>query len=202
MQIYGVELIEPGDMVIHHQSRTETPFEYESVMAWMAACKGGVAIDVGAYTGLYAIIAARLGAKVLALEPNPAAIARLRENVAANGVAVECHPAAASDRTGAARFVGRPGLGLTSAGRIVPGTGVPTLRLDDLELDDVRAIKVDTEGHECQVIEGAAETIARFRPLIITEALNAAARDAQQRLLAPMGYQPTEADEWNLIWKA
>lgn len=187
-------------MVIHHSRRTGRPFEHDSVMAWMDACRGGVVIDVGAYTGLYAILAARYGSQVLALEPNPAAYERLLENVAANGVSVDCRQAAASNRTGTARFVCRPGLALTSAGRIAAGTGVPTLRLDELALEDVRAIKIDTEGHEQQVIEGAAATIARCRPLLITEALSPAARAAQQRLLEPMGYQAKPADEWNTIW--
>lgn len=202
MQIYGVELIDQGDMVIHHQRRTERPFESESVAAWVAACSAGLAIDVGAYTGLYAILAARSGARAMALEPNPAAHARLLENVEANGVTVDCRQLAASSRDGTARFVGRPGLALTSAGRIAAGTGVRVVAIDSLALDDVRAIKIDTEGHECQVIEGAAATLARCRPLIITEALNPAARTSQQQLLEPMGYQAQPADEWNLIWTA
>ena len=46
---------------------------------------------------------------------------------------------------------------------------VQTMRLDDLTLPDPTFIKLDVEGHEAQVCQGARETIARVRPFIIFE---------------------------------
>jgi ribosomal protein L11 methylase PrmA len=47
-------------------------------------------LDFGSGTGILAIAVARLGAAVTACENNPIALKLCRENVALNGVAVEC----------------------------------------------------------------------------------------------------------------
>lgn len=200
MNIHGVELLDADDMVIRHQARTGYPFEADSMAAWCEACAQGTAVDVGAYTGLYAIAAAQAGTRSIAFEPNREVYARLLENVAANGVEVECHQAAASNVSGSARFIGRLGVRLTSAGRIEPGAGVATVRIDALCLADVSAIKIDVEGHECAVIEGARDTIVRCSPLIITEALGKRPLGEQVCILEGLGYRPTLADEHNVIW--
>ncbi len=42
-------------------------------------------------------------------------------------------------------------------------------RLDDFDFDDVDLIKIDVEGHEAKVIEGAEKTIRRTTPVLIVE---------------------------------
>lgn len=49
-----------------------------------------------------------------------------------------------------------------------PGT-IPTLRIDDLALPVLDLIYLDVEGHELYALQGAAETIARCRPVIVCE---------------------------------
>lgn len=46
---------------------------------------------------------------------------------------------------------------------------VETRTLDSYELNNVRFIKMDVEGHEVAVLRGAAETIQRNHPLLIIE---------------------------------
>jgi FkbM family methyltransferase len=46
---------------------------------------------------------------------------------------------------------------------------VPTIRLDDLGLTNVSALKIDVEGHERFVIAGAVRLIRDNRPLIMIE---------------------------------
>ena len=41
--------------------------------------------------------------------------------------------------------------------------------LDDFEFDDVDLIKIDVEGHEANVLEGAVKTIESSKPIIIVE---------------------------------
>jgi hypothetical protein len=46
---------------------------------------------------------------------------------------------------------------------------VRVARLDDFEFDGVSFVKIDVEGHELGVLEGAAETIRRHHPVILME---------------------------------
>lgn len=211
MEIYGVELIDDGDMVLHHQQRTGRPFEAESMAAWMAACSGGgVVCDVGAYTGLYSLVAAGLGASVIAYEPNLTVYHRLRQNVMANelrlkGVVLTV-PVAVSSQQGQVALSVNPRVKLTSGGCVVSGTGISAVTIDSqlssaAEGELLAAIKIDVEGHECDVIRGAIETLRRCMPLVITEALDDQAYADQQALLVPLGYQHQRADERNVIWR-
>lgn len=187
-------------MVIHHQRRTGKAFESESIAAWKAAAKKGVALDIGAYTGLYAIIAAKAGASVHAFEPNPAVFQRLIDNAELNWVMLAAYQKGVSDTQGSAKLVAKNRIPLTSGGRLEDGEGVELIRVDDLDLSGVAAIKIDVEGHECSVLRGALETIRRDKPLIITEALDDEAFQEQVNILGAIGYTARPADEWNVIW--
>ena len=58
-------------------------------------------------------------------------------------------------------------------GRAMSSEGVPTTTLDDFvkdqKLDRVDFIKIDTDGHEFEVLSGALQLIQDFQPLIIFE---------------------------------
>lgn len=204
-EVHGVQLIEHNDMVVRHQRRTGKTFESESIEAWKNACKNGTAIDVGAYTGIYSIIAEKEGASVIAFEPNYSVYKRLVKNVRLNDCIVECYMEAVSDREGRLRFIGKPGLDMTSAGRVESGEGpgsiVPSVMIDDLALSDVSAIKIDTEGHEVEVLIGSIDTIKKCKPLIITEALDDEALQDQLEVMDGLGYTGDMADERNVIWR-
>lgn len=49
------------------------------------------------------------------------------------------------------------------------GDTVPVQTIDSLKLNRCRLIKVDVEGMECDVLEGAKDTIARLRPVLYVE---------------------------------
>ena len=46
---------------------------------------------------------------------------------------------------------------------------INTITLDSLELEQLDFIKIDVEGSEWQVIDGAMKTLAKYRPMIILE---------------------------------
>jgi len=50
--------------------------------------------------------------------------------------------------------------------RIIPNGNIPTVCIDDLELDDVDLIWLDIEGSEYDALVGAIDTIERCRPVI------------------------------------
>ena len=134
-------------------------------------------LDVGANIGLSTILLARAAQRVMAFEPSPANLGFLRRNLASNGITnVEIVAAAVSDQRRTLRFhVAQFGAGshVVAGGHVqggsIPAIDVPAITLDDTAPPDVGFIKIDTEGHEPDVLAGARALLARDRPLIYTE---------------------------------
>lgn len=170
------------------------PFEPETLEAWGQIVKpGSEVIDVGAYSGLFSIAAAKLGARPVAIEPMPFLVGRIRENARLNDVAFNVIQAAASNASGTASIGYRSDVSLT-AGASLSRKGaqfmkVKTVQLDELRMSRVSAIKIDTERTERDVIEGALRLLERERPVLIVEALTDGARQALTRLLTRENYE-------------
>lgn len=133
------------------------------------APRGGTAVDVGAWYGPWTRGLRRIADRVVAVEP----VAELARCVSAAYPDVRVVEAVASDHAGTAELFlppGGPGAGTSSVER---GTGatvtVPRVPLDDLELRDVRFMKIDVEGHEIPALRGAERTVRRDRPLVLVE---------------------------------
>jgi FkbM family methyltransferase len=136
---------------------------------------GSVCFDVGANVGFYTILAARLvgpEGRVVAFEPHPENVKALERNVAANGLAnVVVVPKAVSSRSGAARLT--HGDRATARLHDGPGHDVRTIALDEF-VDEHAAlvpavVKIDVEGHELDVLEGARRTLGSARPALLCE---------------------------------
>lgn len=69
---------------------------------------------------------------------------------------------------------------------------VPALRIDDdphvARLPSVEMIKLDAEGAELRVLDGAMETIRKHKPVVYVEAVDLSIPRAVRELLTPMGY--------------
>ncbi len=175
------------------------------------------AIDVGANVGLLTVVMARLlsgSRKVLAVEPIPAILNRLRGNIARNGCAnrVRVFEGVATRSTGDCLINYVPGKEeYSSLNRIVH----PAVEHDERQqisvagdtIDNLVAkfglepglIKIDTEGAEEQVLAGAQATMRTHRPVIICESWPgfAAAGASESRvkvLLAEHGYELMTSD--------
>jgi len=59
-------------------------YDSDEIKLLIQACKGGLFLDLGANIGFYSLSLAASGANVLAIEPNPKALERLRFNAQAN----------------------------------------------------------------------------------------------------------------------
>jgi FkbM family methyltransferase len=137
-----------------------------------------VTIDVGANLGLYTRKLARLSREVHAFEPSQAVADILRRTTSSK---VVVHQAALSDHDGDAElYIPRDGSHLTHSlasvepqvldGHDTVAIIVPRRRLDSVIRDDVSFVKIDVEGHEMSVLEGARDLIERCRPVFLVEA--------------------------------
>jgi FkbM family methyltransferase len=136
-----------------------------------------LAIDIGANRGIWAHEMAALCPAVWAFEPNPKLFDFLKR---AAGPRVTCHAIALSDSEGEAELMipggGRrysnQGASLNPdkiAGAAHMRVPVRTAPLDALDPPPVGFMKIDVEGHERAVLEGARGVIARDRPMMIIE---------------------------------
>lgn len=154
-------------------------------------------VDVGAYSGIYVILACIANAELhaVAFEPNRVKLRQLRSNVALNGLtdrvtiigkALSSEAGRAwltipSDDSQASLTGSRPG------GRRVE---VPVTTGDDALVDlPVGLIKIDVEGFEPEVLSGMAGVIAARRPKIIAECLDQRALKRVRRTISALGYQ-------------
>lgn len=140
-----------------------------------------VSIDIGADVGEFSIAMAAASRSVIAFEPRPAqardlvtmfeaADARVRvEAVALSAQAGSIAMRVLADDPGRSTIEGGNQLA-DEDGSVVETIQVPVKRLDDLHLDNIGCIKVDVEGHELAVLQGATDTIERNRPTLLVEA--------------------------------
>lgn len=136
------------------------------------------AIDVGANDGSYVHYMRRHAGRVIAYEPLPALVESLRRKFP-RGVTVQ--PIALSDRTGSIELRSPvvDGVVVTGCSTVssvasdtypgYQGIEVPMERLDDVYSDNVGFIKIDVEGHEQAVLDGAVRTLERCRPRMLVE---------------------------------
>jgi FkbM family methyltransferase len=139
---------------------------------------GEVAIDVGANEGLYSYNMSKLFSRVYSFEIN----ADLTKNLAAyNPGNIEIINQGLSSREGSAVLYIPllKGQALTGWASLTPNNcpdtrehlekQVSVCPLDKFDIERVALIKIDVEGHEADVLEGAVKTLRRNRPVIIVE---------------------------------
>jgi FkbM family methyltransferase len=167
--------------------------------------------DIGANCGVFALAAAHVagpGSEVVAVEPDPFLAALLQRTIVERGngdrlIHILC--AAICNTEGIARFMianrGRSSNALEETGHRSQARGtryvqhVPTTTLDNL-LEYFRQpdlIKVDVEGAEVLVLQGAVEVLEKIRPKIYIEVGQTQAEEAT-RIFRAHHYRIYDAD--------
>jgi FkbM family methyltransferase len=136
------------------------------------------AIDVGANDGCYVHHMRRYARRVIAFEPMPVFTRMLRHKFR-RGVVVEavalsdtagrvslCTPVVDGAMVGGCSTISSAAAAVYPAHRAIE---VPMDRLDNVYGGDVGFIKIDVEGHQQAVLDGAAATIRRCRPRLLVE---------------------------------
>lgn len=131
---------------------------------------GMTVVDVGAFIGdhTHAYAKAVIGVdsgRVLAFEPNAWPFEALKRNMQGHGH-VECINKGLSSFPGTMSIEQSPNAG---ASHLVAGGDVEVTTLDSYGLHACDLIKIDAEGLEMFILQGAWQTIARHNPVLVLE---------------------------------
>lgn len=175
-RVHGVRL------TMHH-----TGSELENQVFWRSTFEGErgtveiaahllrgaeVLIDVGANSGFFSLLAkaAAPAIRVIAIEASPFNFEALQRNIAANGFDIVAIEAAATAHDGEVTFYDFPSISYSASveahwreatvERRVPGFTLDTIARENGIAGKRVLIKIDVEGHEVAVLEGARDLIA------------------------------------------
>lgn len=131
-------------------------------------------LDIGANIGIYSLYFSRVFDNVHAFEPVSEITRHLESanisNLTIHNVAVSALAGELELNIPIIRGRSRPALAsLEDRDGPVASRRVPVVTIDSLGFEHVDLIKVDVEGHELSVIEGARDTLSRCRPIILIE---------------------------------
>jgi FkbM family methyltransferase len=160
---------------------------------------GDVVYDVGANIGTHTLLLASLCAptgKVYAFEPWPPNLESLQTNLKLNNVRnVQVISCALSDHSGEGWF--QPGED-HSTGKLVRDSvrqgaslRIPVVSLDDFakSAEPPRVLKIDVEGAEGEVLQGAGRLLLECRPFLICEVHSDSAGKDVRAVLQQTNYE-------------
>jgi FkbM family methyltransferase len=141
---------------------------------------GGSLVDVGSHVGRWCIRASQFYRSILAFEPDPNTNSILRRNIARNNIHnIRVFATALSNHRGQATLFNYGPAACNSlrsehsSGRPITSSGtlVRARRLDDYSdyFHSPMVLKIDVEGEELKVLEGAAVTLDEYKPIIVVE---------------------------------
>jgi FkbM family methyltransferase len=159
-------------------------FEYDiQAFLFLYLRNGNIFVDGGAHAGLYSVLAGRLvgaAGRLVSVEPNPDNYVILERNLQRNRVSwATAIQAALYSRTEQMPFYPET-PGRSAYGSLIPpdvptnAVSVKALTLEgirqELGIDQIAAVKIDTEGSEVEVLKGITQSAcpAAF-PLLIIE---------------------------------
>jgi len=156
---------------------------FEQLLPEIIELHSPVVLDIGANMGAYSYYLSRFvignSGKCIGFEPRTDTWIRLKKNVKSENFVAE--KLALSNRNGSGDLFLHSSDGLSSliANPKFEGFGSERVSLTTLDsyvdsrnVSSVALIKIDVEGHELEVLEGATETIQKYKPIILCEIEN------------------------------
>jgi FkbM family methyltransferase len=163
--------------------------------------EGDTVYDIGANIGYVSLsLVKQVGRKgrVIAFEPVPANIERLRQNIALNKIdniqVLEC---AASNTNGEAIIRMAENLSMASLVWHQENPQATEIRIKTVVIDELvekgelpypSFVKIDVEGFEGGVLQGMIRTLTTSKPVLFVECSDAG-REIAWRLLSDLGYR-------------
>jgi protein O-GlcNAc transferase len=157
-----------GDWISNALLSTGKFYEYQ----WLSmlspdSIRGTAILDIGANIGNHSIFFTHvLGANVIAFEPMKENLARLEANAMAHGFAVINAIVGDGGKYGIAE-VTNGNYGATKYD--INDQGRASLKIDSMGINNISLIKIDVEGMELSVLNGAKETITSNRCIVVFE---------------------------------
>lgn len=187
---------EAGEYLLEKIRETGTFYELDLLEEISEILPGGhqTAIDVGANLGNHTLyLAGHLGLDVIAIEPERFNVDLLRENISANGLSdkVDVLPYAAMASRGSVQLRQNIQGNRGTFTAHVSSEGIEAIVLDEIQRDrGIGLIKIDVEGAELEVLEGARRLIKDHNPIIVIEAHTSDDRRSISQFFASMQYEP------------
>jgi FkbM family methyltransferase len=166
---------------------------------------GDMVLDVGAQIGFFTLRAARRGASLVALEPEPSNHALLRRNVALNGFQKVMLLRKAASSASSLRSLSfspvNPGIHSLRFQVGLESLTVEAVTLDELAeqlgLREIAVLKIDVEGEELEVLKGAQKLLPRVREIILEVDGGDAEFGAVSEFLSRFGFE-TRLGRWRI----
>lgn len=168
MELAGQLYIPDGDRFFRGVfEKTGDKFDYTSLQTSLKHVQDWrYAVEVGAHVGSWTRVLADRFKNVLAFEPMQANFGCLARNTAhlKNVTLMSCAIGAEIGRCSM-----KDGHENSGQAHVVDGSDLPVFPLDMFGLQTLDFLKIDAEGFELQVIEGARATILRCQPVVLIE---------------------------------
>lgn len=199
-------------------------FEQMYVEEWLSliVAESTFVLDIGAHCGSHTLLYKKINPNLIvhAFEPQSMMYNLLCNNIMLNDLDnVVCHNKAVGHFSGSVEMNQRVADGQNTDNDIEYGTdlfynlaglevgsggeSVEMVKIDDFNFQKVDYIKIDVEGYEPFVLEGAIETIKRSKPVISYESNSKCAKGVTRtshEILVDLGYTCTNV--WGDNWLA
>lgn len=186
-------------------------YEKTTLKAWAWYSKNSdVIIDIGTHTGAYTLTAytANPSSTVVSFEPHFMNFARLNLNLRANNLATKnIFMLGVGKKNKILPFSISTSLDYLSTGGSIGNreegitTNIQVVKLDSFlqhpAKEQVKLIKIDTEGHEAFCLKGMTDVLSRAHPVIFFECINSTSGREVQDILSEYGYHFYFIDDAN-----
>lgn len=165
------------------QWRAETLFTKEpETIRWINTIPEGDTIwDIGANVGCYSMYAAKKGLEVIAFEPEPVRFSILEKNFKLNNLNAELYQIALMDRI------------------LFPYSYPADDLLEKYHFGQPDHIKIDTDGFEVPILQGATKTLKHVKSILVEVFRNTKERDEINRILVGAGFRRISEQQSEMI---